>query len=100
MRLIALQICGGIALLVFLAMLGAIARHRLRNGPLTKRSPALAEYLWAIIPWLMIIAGALPAVRQIVAGACQSCEASTVTDVHAPAAHAFLSKTAVVIEKQ
>ena len=100
MRLIVLQILGGIAALVYLAMLAAIARHRLQSDPQTTRSPALAEYLWATIPWLMIISAAIPAVRQIGASACQSCAAPPVAAVLAPESHAFLSKTAVVIDKQ
>jgi heme/copper-type cytochrome/quinol oxidase subunit 2 len=61
--------CGSIALLVFLTMLRAIARHRARLFPDRAYGPtAVAEYVWAAIPWLMIVACALPAVRLIVAG--------------------------------
>jgi len=68
-RLIAVLTCGSIALLVFLAMLGAIARHRARlciNR--AYGATAVAEYVWAAIPWLMIVACAVPAVRLLVAG--------------------------------
>ena len=68
-RLIALFTCGSIALLVFLAMLSSIARHRARLCPdRAYGATAVAEYVWAAIPWLMIVACALPAVRLIVAG--------------------------------
>jgi heme/copper-type cytochrome/quinol oxidase subunit 2 len=66
MRLIVLDICIGIAGLVFLTSLGAIARHRLRQrAEGAQHGAALTEYLWALIPWLMVIASALPAVRLI-----------------------------------
>jgi heme/copper-type cytochrome/quinol oxidase subunit 2 len=61
--------CGSIALLVFLTMLGAIARHRARLCPdRAYGATAVAEYAWAAVPWLMIVACALPAARLIVAG--------------------------------
>ena len=90
MRLIALTICGSIALLVFLMMLVTIARHRARHHSRERRSAALAEYLWAIIPWLMIFSCAIPAARQIVASA------------HEPlqAAAGIFSKSTEVIEEQ
>jgi heme/copper-type cytochrome/quinol oxidase subunit 2 len=68
-RVIALLVCGSIALLVFLTMLRAIACHRARLYPnRAYGATAIAEYVWAAIPWLMIVACALPAVRLIVAG--------------------------------
>lgn len=100
MRLIGLTICGGIALLVFLAMLAAIARHRRLGQPQTSRGNALAEYLWATIPWLMIIACAMPAARQVVASAREPFAATPVADVLRPATHTWLSKRAVVIDEQ
>jgi heme/copper-type cytochrome/quinol oxidase subunit 2 len=61
--------CGAIALLVFLTMFGAIARHRARRCPeRAYGATAVAEYVWAAVPWLMMLACALPAVRLIVAG--------------------------------
>ena len=61
--------CGSIALLVFLAMLRSIARHRARPYPNRAcGATAFAEYAWAAIPWLMVVACALPAARLIVAG--------------------------------
>lgn len=100
MRLIILQICGGIAILIFLAMLAAIARHRLHAPSERNRPPALTEYLWASIPWLMIISSAIPAVRQIAASACERCDAAPVTKAVERAPHALLSKTTVVIDEQ
>lgn len=64
MRIIALSMCGSIALLVFLTTLLAIARHRARQCPdRACVATAIAEYAWAVIPWLMIVACALPAAR-------------------------------------
>lgn len=100
MRLIILEICGGIAVLLFLAMLAAIARHRLHGSSQRNRASALAEYLWATIPWLMLISSAIPAVRQIAASACEPCNAAPVTGAVGRASRAFLSKTAVVIDEQ
>jgi heme/copper-type cytochrome/quinol oxidase subunit 2 len=66
MRLIALDLCIGIAGLVFLTSLIAIARHRLRQrAEGSHHGTALNEYLWTLIPWLMVIASAWPAVRLI-----------------------------------
>jgi heme/copper-type cytochrome/quinol oxidase subunit 2 len=100
MRLIVLEICGGIALLVFVVMLAAIARHRLQGRSQTYQGNALAEYLWATIPWLMIISSAIPAARQIVASAREPFAAAPVAGVLGPASHAWLSKAAVVIDEQ
>ena len=50
-------------------MLTTIARHRAQDHSRERRSAALAEYLWAIIPWLMILSCAIPAARQILAEA-------------------------------
>ena len=69
MRLIVLEVCAGVAALVFLIMLVATALHRSARG---SQGPyhcaALTEYLWAVVPWLMMAAGVLPAVRRMVAG--------------------------------
>ena len=90
MRLMALTICGSIALLVFLAMLATIARHRARHHSCDRPSAAFADYLWATIPWLMILSCAIPAVRQITASAREP--------LHAPPV--ILSKVTEVIEEQ
>jgi hypothetical protein len=69
MRLVALEVCAGIGALVFLTMLVATALHRTARGAeSTYRCAALAEYVWAVVPWLMMAACVLPAVRRIVAG--------------------------------
>ncbi len=63
MRLVVLELCMGIAAATFGTMLGTIAMHRARHqvhGLAT--TPAPAEYLWAVIPWTLIAACALPAV--------------------------------------
>jgi heme/copper-type cytochrome/quinol oxidase subunit 2 len=68
MQFIALKALGSIAALVFLTMLVAIALHRSARGPENSyQSSAVAEYVWAAVPWLMMIACVLPAVRRIVA---------------------------------
>jgi heme/copper-type cytochrome/quinol oxidase subunit 2 len=84
MRLIVLTICGSVAVLVFLAMLAAIARYRkqsLSGTSQTNRFAALAEYLWAMIPWLMMVSCAIPAVRQVIASAREPFEAAPVAAV-------------------
>ncbi len=69
MRLIVLEVCAGVAVLVFLAMLVATAMHRSARGAEDPHHCApLAEYLWTTVPWLMMVACVLPAVRRIVAG--------------------------------
>ena len=68
MRLIVLEVCAGIVALLFLASMAATASHRarLRAGGAYPAS-ALAEYLWTVVPWVILVAAALPAVRLIVA---------------------------------
>jgi hypothetical protein len=69
MRLIVLEVCAGVGALVFLSMLVATVLHRsARRSEGTYKSTAVAEYLWAVVPWLMMAACVLPAVRRIVAG--------------------------------
>ena len=68
MRLIALEVFAAIAVLTFLGTLVSIAVHRSAHGPQDPwRHSALAEYLWAMVPWLMVAACVLPSVRRIVA---------------------------------
>lgn len=100
MRLMILEICMAIAALVFLAMLAATVRHHQQGSSRIKRPPLLAEYLWATIPWLMIIACAMPAAWKVVASARAQPDAAPVAAVLAPASQAFLSKPAVVIDQQ
>jgi hypothetical protein len=69
MRLIALEALAVVAALVFFTMLVATALHRATNGSDNiYRASAIAEYLWAVVPWLMMGACVFPAVRRIVAG--------------------------------
>ena len=68
MHSIALTALGSGAALVFLSMLVATALHRSacgREG--SHQSSAVAEYVWAVVPWLMMAACVLPAVRRIAA---------------------------------
>ena len=68
MRLVVLEVLAVVAALVFLTMLAATAMHRSSFGPEdTYRRSALVEYLWTLVPWLMMAACVLPAVRRIVA---------------------------------
>ena len=57
MRLAVLALCLVIAAVVFVAMFAAVARHQARAGG------TVSEYLWTMVPWALIAAGALPAVR-------------------------------------
>jgi heme/copper-type cytochrome/quinol oxidase subunit 2 len=64
----ALKVLASVATLVFLSMLVAIALHRAARGPEDSyQSSAVAEYVWAVVPWLMMAVCVLPAVRRIVA---------------------------------
>lgn len=69
MRVITLEVCAGVAALVFVTMLIATALHRYKRGAEgTLQCAALVEYLWLVVPWLMMAACVFPAVRRIVAG--------------------------------
>ena len=69
MRLILLEVCAGITGLLFLIMLAEIARHRAqRRSEGANNVAAMSEYLWAVVPWMILTACALPAVRLIVTG--------------------------------
>jgi hypothetical protein len=68
-RLILLEVCAGITALLFLVMLAGIARHRAqRRSEGAHNVAAMSEYLWAVVPWVMLTACAFPAARLIVAG--------------------------------
>jgi heme/copper-type cytochrome/quinol oxidase subunit 2 len=68
-RLILLKVCAGITALLFLVMLAGIARHRAqRRSEGANNGAAMSEYLWAVVPWMILTACALPAVRLIVKG--------------------------------
>jgi heme/copper-type cytochrome/quinol oxidase subunit 2 len=68
MRFVVLEVCACIVALLFLTTLTATAVHRAkRSSTDAHHANALTEYLWAAIPWVMIAAAALPAVRLIVA---------------------------------
>jgi len=66
MRLIVLECCLGIAALVFVFMMGAIAWHRAWRPELNWSGSAWCEYLWCAVPWIMATVAAAPAVRLIV----------------------------------
>ena len=68
MRLIVLEVCAGIVALLFVVMLVATASHRARvRAGGEYPVPALAEYLWAVVPWVIVAGSAFPAARLIVA---------------------------------
>jgi heme/copper-type cytochrome/quinol oxidase subunit 2 len=65
-RLILLDFCVGTTALLFIVMLAEIARHRAqRRSEGTNNATAMSEYLWAVVPWVILTACALPAVRLI-----------------------------------
>ena len=69
MRLILLEVCTGITAFLFLVMLAEIARHRAqRRSEGASNVAAMSEYLWAVVPWVMLTACAFPAARLIVTG--------------------------------
>lgn len=56
-----------IGLAVFLAMLVATWRHR--SHVTTPAKPrAVVEYLWALVPWILMALSAAPALRRIFTG--------------------------------
>jgi heme/copper-type cytochrome/quinol oxidase subunit 2 len=65
MRLMILEVCGAIAALLFVTMLAATASHALRCSEGASGAKALIECLWAVVPWVILAACALPAVRRI-----------------------------------
>ena len=70
MRIVILEICAMLTALVFAAMLVAILKSR-RSGDVGARfhRSAAVEVVWAVIPCVMFVACAVPAVRLIVASA-------------------------------
>lgn len=70
MQVAVLEAIGVVAGVLFITTLIATAMWRSANGNETSlRSTALAEYLWALVPWVMMAVCVLPAVRLIVDGA-------------------------------
>jgi hypothetical protein len=69
MLLVTLELLGLVAMIVFLIMVVATARHRTVSGAEgSGANSALAECLWVAVPWLMMSACVFPSVRRIVAG--------------------------------
>jgi heme/copper-type cytochrome/quinol oxidase subunit 2 len=67
-RLIVLEVCIGMAALVFVLAMLAMARDRARRRAAGERpGVALIEYAWATTPWIMVAAAALPAVKMVMA---------------------------------
>jgi heme/copper-type cytochrome/quinol oxidase subunit 2 len=67
MRLILLQCCVAVAVLVLVVLFGTLARHRAARRSNTGQRAPLSEYAWAAIPWLMMAGSALPAIRLMMA---------------------------------
>jgi heme/copper-type cytochrome/quinol oxidase subunit 2 len=69
MRLIALDVLAVVAALVFLTTMVVTVMHRsTRAAEDSYQSSPLAEYLWAVVPWLIVAACVFPAARRIIAG--------------------------------
>ena len=64
MRVIALELCVAIAVVLFVAMMVAAAWHRMRHPVESERRVAvLSDLIWAAVPWVMVVGGALPAIQ-------------------------------------
>lgn len=67
MRLIVLQACIAVAVVLFMVTLSATVVHRARRGPGdARRNTLLSEYIWALIPWAIMVTAAFPAVKMMV----------------------------------
>ena len=63
---ILLVLYGAIVAAELAGMMLAVARRRAdAGGPPTFHASAVRDYLWVLIPWLMIIACLIPAARRI-----------------------------------
>jgi hypothetical protein len=68
MRTIVLESFTLVAVSVFVVMMVAMVRCRVARGPENPYiSSAVAEFLFALVPWLILVAAALPSVRKIMA---------------------------------
>ncbi len=69
MHMFVLWICVGIGVLVFGAMAYSIVKHRKSKGviPATFHESTTAEIIWTIIPFVILIAMAVPAAQTLVA---------------------------------
>jgi len=64
-----LGLCGAVLAVLFASMMLAVARRRADpGGPPAFQASTKMDYLWAAIPWLIIIASIIPAARRILAG--------------------------------
>jgi len=69
MQRILFALCAAAFTALFAGMMLAVVRRRgAAGGPPAIHASAAADYLWAVIPWLMIIACVIPAARRILAG--------------------------------
>lgn len=65
MRLIILGVCVIVAASVFAVMLRAVLTFRRTGKPRYFHRSAATELIWAAIPCLMLVACAVPAIKQI-----------------------------------
>ena len=69
MQRILFALCAAALTTLFAGMMLAVARRRAAaGGPPAIHASAAADYLWAVIPWLMISVCLIPAARRILAG--------------------------------
>ena len=68
MRGIVLEVCVTIVALLFLTSLAAMASHHAKGRfQGVRHAVSLKEYLWAVVPWVMVAAAAFPAAWPILA---------------------------------
>jgi heme/copper-type cytochrome/quinol oxidase subunit 2 len=68
-RLIVLNAVLVIATLLFVTMATCVIRQRPMPVPGSpRRSSALTECLWSLVPWLLMAACVIPSVRRVAAG--------------------------------
>jgi hypothetical protein len=68
MRRILIEVCAGFVPLLFLSSLAAMAAHHARRRCQgVVHAVPVTEYLWAVVPWVMVAAAAFPAVWPILA---------------------------------
>jgi hypothetical protein len=68
MQRVLLEVCAGIVALLFLTSFASMATHHARcRRQGVVHVVSVAEYLWALVPWVMVAAAAFPAVWPILA---------------------------------
>jgi heme/copper-type cytochrome/quinol oxidase subunit 2 len=62
-----LWICGAVAAMVFIALIHSIVTFKNATDLPAKKHSRVSEILWAIVPIIMLVAMAVPAVKSLVA---------------------------------